>query len=137
MAVFIAAASVLYCCVFFMKGVKRKLAALSAVDAVILALLFIDGAGPAAIAAFLASAAALNVALFFIPEGGSAVFGVKDIFFMALNACLAAGAGIFAFINAGAVPAKHSPPPAMAAFVFMALTVAGYFVLPRGNGENK
>jgi len=135
----ICALSVSYCCVFFLKKTKHKIAALFFVDALVLAALFIAGAPAASTAAFILSAAAVNVTVFFMPgEEDLKALSLKDFAVIAANIAVAAFAAVYILKNPQPA-AGHGGAlnPSITAFLFMVFSVAGYFISSAGTGGEK
>jgi hypothetical protein len=135
----ICALSVSYCCVFFLKKIKHKIAALFSVDALVLAALFIAGMPAALTAAFILSAAAVNVTVLFMPgEEDLKALSLKDLAFIAANTAVAVFAAVYILKNpqqaAGHAGALN---PSITAFLFMVFSVAGYFIGSAGTGGEK
>lgn len=139
MPVIICVLAVSYCCVFFLKKAKHKIAALFAVDSLVLLALFIMRAAPSITAAFIISAAAVNLTVFFMPvENKARVFMLKDFAAIFVNSVMAVFAVFYIMKN----PLRetgftHAPAPAIIVFLFMALSVVGYFTAAAGTGEKK
>jgi hypothetical protein len=131
--------AVLYCCVFFLKKTKQKIALLFSVDTLVLAVLLATGTAAGATAIFILSAAAVNTAVFFMPaEKSLPVLGLKDFAVICVNIIVAALAAVFVIRNPGQ-GAGHAAAlnPAIAAFIFMTLSGAGYFMVSAVTGEKK
>jgi hypothetical protein len=139
MAVFICGLSSAYCCVFFLKKTRHRIAALFAVDTLVLAGLFLAGTAPAAAAAFILSAAAANITVLFIPEEEALPALTRaDFAAIAGNVLVAAFAGLFVLKNPHPVSGwAGALNPALIAFLFMALTTAGYFIGIAASGGEK
>ena len=139
MAAVICALSFAYSCVFFMKKIKHKIAALFAIDAFVLTGLFFTGAAPAVTAAFILSAAASNITVLFMPgDEGLQVIGPKDIAAITGN-IIAAAFGAFILLKSPNQPAAAGPAfnPSFAAFLFMVLSTALFFAGTAGTGGKK
>jgi hypothetical protein len=139
MAALISVIAALYCAVFFLRETRRKIAVLFIVDSFVLAALFAASAAPAATAAFVVSAACMNITVFFMPpDAGGRAWGVADYAAITVNIITAVFAAFY--ILKSPQPARFNPGllnPVTTAFLFMALSVAGYFTASAAAGEKK
>jgi hypothetical protein len=135
----ICALSVSYCCVLFLKKIKHKIAVLFSVDALVLAALFINGLPAALTAAFILSAAAANVTVFFMPgEEDLKVLSSKDFAVIAANIAVAAFAAVYLLKNPQQAAGNGGAlNPSITAFLFMVFSVTGYFIGSAGTGGEK
>jgi hypothetical protein len=138
MGIFMGFISILYCAVFFLKGTRRRLAALFITDSLILAGLFITAAPASVIAVFIVSAACANLTLFFIPEAPGLTLDRADCAALLVNA-LCAGLAAFYLVRNRLQPGISAAAlnPVIAAFLFMALSTAGYYAASAAGGEKK